>query len=361
MHAPPLRACLEDLERRIEPEIEEDLRSRWERFLRGRHPGAYFRPRRSAARPPRMPGLAIGPTGPEWPHVSVNQALADQDAMLLQQYERCSRSLSRGDGDLLAVRCNYGTGILPSLFGAELFVMDDQADTLPTTRPLPSLDAVEALLESGVPDLNGGLGAEVFAAAARFRAAAEEYPKIGRWVAVYHPDLQGPMDVCELLCGSRLFLWVHDHPELVRKLLDLVTRTYRAFMERWLAVFPASHPYSVHWSLLHRGVIMLRDDSAMNFSPADFDRLIRPFNEELLDALGGGAEHFCGRGDHFIGSMCRMRGLYAVHMSQPECNDMETILANTVDRGIVLLGLDPQTAERLSASGRALRGLVHTG
>ena len=355
-----LRACLADLEDRIDPEIEDQLRSQWERFVQGRHPDAYFHPRRRAARPPQMPGLRVGPSGPEWPHVTVNQALADQDALLLQQYEGCSRSLSEADGNLLAVRCNYGTGILPSLFGAELFVMDDETDTLPTTRPLPSLEAVAALVESGVPDLDGGLGAEVFSAAARFRAMAEEYPKIGRYVTVYHPDLQGPMDVCELLCGSRLFLWVRDQPQLARELLELVTRTYRAFMQRWLAIFPASPPYSVHWSLLHRGVIMLRDDSAMNFSPADFERFIRPLNQELLDAFGGGAEHFCGRGDHFIGSMCRMRGLHAVHMSQPEYNDMETILANTVDRGIALLGLDPQTARELAVSGRDLRGLVHT-
>jgi uroporphyrinogen-III decarboxylase len=104
---------------------------------------------------------------------------------------------------------------------------------------------------------------------------------------------------------------------------------------------------------------MLRDDSAMNLSPAMFREFIEPYDQRLLDRVGGGAVHFCGRGDHFIERIGQMRGVHAVAMSQPEYNDMEVIFRNTVDKGIRLLSLQRAAAEAALKRGRPLHGLVH--
>jgi hypothetical protein len=104
---------------------------------------------------------------------------------------------------------------------------------------------------------------------------------------------------------------------------------------------------------------MLRDDSAMNFSPEMFDEFIRPYDQELLESFGGGAMHFCGRGSHYIESACTMTGLHAIAMSQPEYNDMETIYRNTVAKGIPLLLFRKSTAQEAIESGRDLHHLVH--
>ena len=108
---------------------------------------------------PRRPGRRRPSV--EWPHVLVNDALEDCEAMALQQLELCSKALAEGSGALLAVRCNYGTAILPSLFGGELFLMERDIDTLPACRPLEGgAEAVRRLLDRGVPDLDTGLGGE---------------------------------------------------------------------------------------------------------------------------------------------------------------------------------------------------------
>jgi len=104
---------------------------------------------------------------------------------------------------------------------------------------------------------------------------------------------------------------------------------------------------------------MLRDDSAMNLSPALFDEFIRPYNQRILDAFGGGGDHFCGKGDHFIANLSELEGLHAVAMSQPEYNDMETIFRHTVDKGIKLLALERAAADAAIAAGRDLHGHVH--
>jgi hypothetical protein len=358
---------LEDLERRIEPEVEQALFDAWAQFAQGKHEGAIFSPTRTRTSPP---GLA-------WPHVPVNDALDDMELMALQQLGACSQALAQGTGAVLAVRANYGTGIMPTLFGAELFVMEQEMDTLPTSIPLGGLEstnlsaslapaettqaarAVKQILARGIPNLRNGLGARVFDMADAYSELFAPYPKLQRYVHVYHPDLQGPMDICELLWGSSIFVALVEVPELVTQLLELVTDTYIAFMDAWMDLFPFDGPLAVQWSMVHQGGIFLRDDSAMNLSPRMFDRFIKPYDERLLTSFGGGGIHFCGRGDHYIRSASQIEGLTTINMSQPEYNNMETIYAHTVDKGIALIGLQREAAEAALAQGRDLHGRVH--
>ena len=104
---------------------------------------------------------------------------------------------------------------------------------------------------------------------------------------------------------------------------------------------------------------MIRDDSAMNLSPNMFVEFVRPYDQKLLSAFGGGAINFCGRGDHFIEHASQMKGLYAIHMSQPECNDLEAIFRSTIDNNIKLLALKREVAEDAMRKGRDLRHCVH--
>ncbi len=358
---------LDDLEERIDLEVEEALWAEWTGFVAGKFMGDVFSPRRARVAPARL----------VWPHVPVNDALDSYEAMALQQLGGCSSALAHGTGAVMAVRRNYGTGIVPTLFGAELFVMDPETDTLPTSIPLGGLEsatlaeslgkadttkaaeAVKSLLERGIPDLTMALGGKVFEMASYYHEIFAPYPNIRRHVHIYHPDLQGPMDICELLWGSSLFVALIEAPDLVKQLLELVTETYIAYMNAWSELAPFEGEDAVHWSLVHKGNIMLRDDSAMNLSPRMFDRFIKPYDARLLKTLGGGALHFCGRGDHYIASAATMEGLTAINMSQPEYNDMDVVFDHTVDKGINIIGLPRDAAEAALARGRGLQGRVH--
>ncbi|MEN6335409.1 MAG: hypothetical protein ABFE01_14255 [Phycisphaerales bacterium] len=363
-----IASLLNDLERRIDPRVEERLLEQWKAFADGRIRDEVFSPKRPRPSPP----------GVEWPHVLVNDALKEPEAMAIQQLEMCSKSLAEGSGALLAVRCNYGTAILPSLFGAEIFVMDREIDTLPACRPLEGgADAVKRLLDRGVPDLNAGQGELVFRMGEYFGQLLREYPNLSRYIYLYHPDLQGPMNVCEMLWGGSLYVDFYDKPDLIKDFLSLIVETYIRFMRRWEETTQAGgirpeaggayslqstasslHGYSVHWSMLHRGRIMIRDDAATNLSPAMYDEFVRPYDQRLLNELGGGAIHFCGRGDHFIEKVAGLARLHAINTTQPALNDMERILRHTVDRGINLLGLEREAAEQAISRGRPLRGRV---
>ena len=346
-----VRPFLEDIEKRIDPAVEDRLWEEWSTFCGGGFRGDLFRPARAAA----------SPTALAWPSVRVNQALEDYDSMLLQQLAGCSSALAKGTGALLNVRCNYGSSILPSLFGVKHFVMDDVYNTLPTTEPVEGgTDAIRRLVDAGIPDLSAGYGAQVMEMGRRFVETFAHYPNLAKYAKIYHPDMQGPMDVCEVLWGSGIFLEFFDNADLVHRLLDLVCETYVAFRREWLRIVPAEGDTDTHWSLMHRGHIMLRDDSAMNLSPEMFAEFIAPYNQRLLREFGGGADHFCGKGDHYMEQLTALDGLHAINMSQPEYNDMETIYRHTVDKGIPIIGMPRQEADRAVASGRNLHGLVHS-
>ncbi len=344
-----LAACLEDLESRIDVDVETKLFEQWQDFALGRWQGNAFCPVRLGE--PQAPHI-------DWPEVRVNNALQSHEQMLLQQYRLCSDTLAGRDGRLLCVRANYGTALIPLLFGAEVFLMDPETDTLPTSRPIPGgAVAMRRLIGKGVPEVNASFCARAFEIAEWFKAVAVQYPKIGHFVHIYHPDTQGPMDIAEMLWGSNIFFGTMDHPDVLHELLQLITETYIAVMRRWEAVVPPSGGgYAAHWGTLHQGRIMLRDDSAMNFSSDMYEEFIRPYDQRLLVEFGGGAIHFCGKCDHYIGVMSQLKDLHAVNMSQPHLNNMETVLRHTVDKGICLLDMNADTTEQFLASDRPLRG-----
>lgn len=344
---------LEDLERRIDPEVEETLTALWKSFLDGEIKTGTFNPERPVKSPATL----------EWPAVRINESLDDYDKMAIQQYKMASDCLAQGSGQMMGVRCNYGSSILPSIFGPELFIMDDEFNTLPTSKPLEGgKDTIRKLIAQGIPDLHAGWGEKTFEMGRRFIEIGEKYPKVCEYISIYHPDLQGPMDVVEVLWGSELFIDIMDEPQLVKDFLSLVTEAYIAFMKEWNKLVP---PYkingcSVHWSFMQPGTIMLRDDSAMNFSPEVFEEFILPYNQRLLNEFDGGCMHFCGRGEHFVPVAVKMDKLYAINMSQPQYNNMESIYRNTVDRGVFIIGLSGSAVEEAAAKGRDLRGRVYS-
>ena len=89
-----LREYLEDLESRIDPRVEEDLLAQWKGLLNGNQNSGIFSPVRYKATEPQV----------EWPAISVNEALADHDCMVIRQLAGCSTALAGGSGAIMNVR-----------------------------------------------------------------------------------------------------------------------------------------------------------------------------------------------------------------------------------------------------------------
>ncbi len=325
-----LTPWLEKLESAIDLAWEREKIATWKRFLD-------FQPFPQGF-PPPTPTLPPPQKG-DWPAFSINQAIRDPYAMALQQLGGVYQAAVTRSWNVPCIRSNYGTGILPSLFGAETFWMDEALNTLPTSRPLQGADAIRRLLDAGVPNLEAGFGRDVFQTAALMRQAIAPYPKINEITWMYHPDIQGPVDVLELLWGSDMFYAFVDEPALVHDAMTLVTETYIRFLRRWLAENPPKGDgrYMAHWGYFCKGQVFLREDSIVNLSVSMYEEFIQPHDARVFKTFGGGGIHFCGREDHAIESMTSTPGLNMVQMSQPHLNDMPRIVRATIGRGIPLV------------------------
>lgn len=339
---------LNDIENRISPETEEDYILKWKDFWAGKCDDVIFAPHRKSVSAPTVALIDI----------NINDALADYDLMLYTQLVGVSKALSSGKG-ALSVRANYGTGILTSLFGADIFVMPRSQNTLPTTRSFNDTDKIHGVLEKGIPSFDMGFGKNVFEFGEMCREVFERYPKISKYVYMYHPDTQGPLDIAELLWGSEMFYSMYDEPELVHELLRLITDTYTRFLDKWFLMYPNKADLNAHWGFLMKGNICLRNDSAMNLSPDFYREFAFKYDKHLLDYYSGGIVHFCGRGDHYIDILSSAENLTAINLSQPQYNNMNKIFDTAFNNGKKLLGLRADACDEYAARPDAVKSMIY--
>jgi hypothetical protein len=351
MIAANIKAYLDDVEARIDAAQEDRLIWEWMAYCDLKCADPFFSPRRIPA-----------PSKLEWPRVVINDAFQDMNLMLYTQLKGVSDILSGEVGLLLNVRANYGTGIIPTMFGAELFYLPDEVDTLPGTRPLEDgTDALKEVVDTGAVDYSQGLAPRVFEFGACWTELVRSYPLIRQYVFLYNPDLQGPLSLTDELAGSELFYAMYDDPEFVHRALDFMASVYLDFTAKWQALYPSfDADHSVEWGLLHKGHTILRNDTATNLSVEMYREFVMPYDQKIFHVLGGGM-HFCGRGDHYIQAACELERLSCINLSQPELNDMDKIYSSTIDRGIIIIGLAAEEILRASKQGRKLRGLVQSG
>jgi hypothetical protein len=274
----------------------------------------------------------------DWPSFPYNDTFVDPRKMLLDQLRAPFLHHQLGDHYPLNVRCNYGTVIMPSIFGMEYQLTET---SLPWCHHLGDRDKVRQLVDRGVPDLQSGLGGKCFETARYYRDTLAGYPRLSQAIVIYHPDLQGPFDIAHLIWGPDIFCALYDCPDLVHALLSLVTETYRIWMKAWKAFVGEGNAFTTHWNFYIKGGIMLRDDTPVMLSPAHYETFVKPYDQALLDEFGG-CIHFCGTGNAFIASMCKSRNLFGIHSSQPDLNDVALLVESATSNQVALLGLPQQ-------------------
>lgn len=271
----------------------------------------------------------------DWPTFPYNDTFFDPAKMLLNELYAPFLHHQLRDFHPLNIRCNYGTAIMPSIFGARYRLMETSK---PWPLPVGGREAIRALVDRGIPDSRTGLGGRCFETAQYYRDILADYPNLLAAMSIYHPDVQGPFDVAHVLWGSDIFLALYDCPDLVHALLSLITETYKVWMEEWKAFVGEGNEFTTHWNFHIKGGIMLRDDSSVMLALKHYKEFVKPYDEALLKCFGGGI-HYCGRGDQFVASMCQSENMYAIHSSQPHLNDVEAFVEAAVSSGLVVLGL----------------------
>lgn len=289
---------------------------------------------------------------PGWPQIPYSEAFRDPAKMLVSELWRAYEGALLKDDRAYTIRANYGIVIIPSILGCRY---EQRGEDMPWTIALPDREAVKAMLRKGMPDLNNGLGRQVWETEAYFGETLARYPKLRQVVHVGCPDPQGPFNLASSILGTDLFIAVIECPDLVHELLGFLTEVIIAFVRRHKEI--TGEPEGVGYTFSYRvkGGGRIVDDAAVMLSGKMYQEFCVPYNARIAAALGGALGHFCGKGDQFFAAMAATPGIYAINFGNPEMQDLKERYQVAAKHKVCLLwdGELPQGCEHI------VTGIIH--
>ncbi|WP_432798595.1 hypothetical protein [Poriferisphaera sp. WC338] len=269
---------------------------------------------------------------------------------LLIGFTSLFHTLERRDDTPYVIRANLGTGIIASMFGAKIEVLDDNP---PWAYPLGDDRDIERLVNEPLPEVTAGLGRQMFEHYTFFKEVLAGYPRCQAAFEITLPDLQGPFDVAEILWGSEIYLAIKLQPELVRQLLDRTTkqilRTARALKSY---VSDSLQPLgNYQHATAVKGQILMRNDSIVLISPETYAEVLKPYDTQIAEELGA-AIHFCGDGYHQVDNVLSVAGLQGLDFGQPEMMDSDAIYEKTAAQGIPIARMNVPREQLVNGTAR---------
>jgi len=201
----------------------------------------------------------------------------------------------------------YGTGVLASAFGIDL-ICNEKADPAVNISNMKNPEEIDELVLP-VPGETGAM--KVVTQIIDYFLAHSDLP-------VGFTDCQGPLSTAFQIAGyDNLCYWMYDHPDQVHKLMTLVTDALIAWVKfqkerTGQPLLGASYPLGVKVPEGYGGVWMSDDDSVIMESDL-YNEFVRPYNEKLLSAFGGGCIHYCGNSTQNIDNYCNTSGVNSIN------------------------------------------------
>lgn len=247
----------------------------------------------------------------ECPGYTIPEIHESMEAMLFNQLLACVPVVLAGDSCLPMIRANYGVGTIPSLFGCKCEIV---GNNMPWVHPLESKEQIKKVISRGVPDLLGGYGARIEQTHAYYKEMLADYPKCRKYIPIHHSDVQGPFDVAHLIWGNEIYYELYDEPELVHALLEVVSDTLIAFLDRELTRIGSRRDgYCPRGNDLFKGNVTLCDDTSVNLSREMYVETSLVYNRKVAQHFGGAGLHFCGRADHWLEDLMEEESIQSVN------------------------------------------------
>ncbi len=229
----------------------------------------------------------------------------------------------------------YGTGVLASAFGIKL-ICNPKADPAVDIAQMQHPEEIDSLTLP-VPGESGAMQTVI---------QMMDYFMAHTDLPVVFTDCQGPLSTAFQIVGyDKMCYWMYEDPDRIHKLMTLVSDALIAWVRfqkehTRQALTGGSFPLSVKVPVGYGGVWMSDDDSVL-MSGDLYNEFVRPYNEKILEAFGGGCIHYCGNSTQNIENYCNTKGVTAINNFN--LDDLESagkIRRALRERGIVYMACD---------------------
>lgn len=268
------------------------------------------------------PGFLIGYTGPRIrggePVVSalfsvegsdtVRTRLQDPEKFLRAQLAEIQGQFNFQGDFVPALTPTVGVVTIPSAFGCEVVW---QERDFPAVRPC--IQDPEQINDLEMPSLRDGELGRVLDYTNYFQEQTKgQYP-------IRLTDIQGPLDNASLIMGHNNFLLaINTHPDLVHRLLQMITDLTIAFVHEQRQAAGEFVPSLMQpWLPDGWGISISNDDSVM-ISSRHMQRFGVPYFNQLSDAFGGLYVHSCGNWLHQIPALEKIHNLRGLEFGASE-------------------------------------------
>ena len=174
---------------------------------------------------------------------------------------------------------------IPSLFGCDTQIVSDDV------RVVPIIEAIERVKDMEVPDLNRGVLPKVIEHIEYYQKhAPPELP-------IAPPSEQSPFVIAYQLRGDAIFLDLYDHPQEVKRLLDLITDTFIRVEGLYKEILNEPNGYRVSFQYLFVPGLRIAADSDVMLSTEFIEEFEMPYLERIAGEFGSLAIHYCGNLD----------------------------------------------------------------
>ena len=266
----------------------------------------------------------------------VSEAVANPAKMLVNELLRGHASvldwLTVKDDRPLQVRPDFGIGLVASTFGARIEVVDDNPPWVHSLTESGVEETIERVLDACAPSTSHERGwiPRVIETLDFYRQALNDYPNATASIAVAMPDLQGPFDTGEMLWGSGIFLALHANPALVDRFLGAIAEAMvhlHTVLRRWVGRELLPEGFSHQHGMMIRGNLMLRCDSNLMMHPEMYADQVLPHDRRVLEGVGGGSYHSCGRWEQNIPAIMEVDAVGSLDFgtNQSQLNDIDAI------------------------------------
>lgn len=219
------------------------------------------------------------------------------------------------------IRGNFGTVIVPSVYGAEIRFTEGNT---PWSSGSENFDAY---LDMDPLDFGKSIFDRVYSRYEYYREVLSKYPRLRKSIAVVLPGLQGPLEVAASLLGEEIYLKMIQDPDKVWQLLRRISKTIVALAKEFNKLTREYLPdgYTHQHGAVIGGNILIREDSAINLSADRYREQILPHNEFIIEELSGGGVHFCGDGEHLVEAMASSSKIGCIDLGQPKMMNLRNI------------------------------------